>query len=209
MKVNNPFYFLIGATIALCFISFSCNKNSTQQPMYINATFKDYFNYQPGSYWVFYDSSNNEKDSYYVTSNEDYFPFTNNTPNEEIFINIHSNINQELLRFGMGVNAAGFDFEDTFNDIFSESLINNQYAKLFDTITSPFYKLFFFEKYIIGTNSYTNVYMAINSVAPGGAYFSHESDTIFFNYSDGFIGFFYNNSYLVKRLVLINSKLIR
>ncbi len=55
----------------------SCTKDSNNKPVYIDQEFKQQFNYKVGSYWVYYDSINQQIDSFVVSNTVDMLPFQN------------------------------------------------------------------------------------------------------------------------------------
>ena len=137
----------------ICFLILSvfmcCTKSTKKQvaaPVNLNADFKDYFNYQPGSYWVFIDSPNLTRDSFYIVSYLDSPASRNSAANEAVKIIIRDS--------SFTLAGAPLRYED-----WTLSLTSQYYSLLsiesvgtnlfFDTLTSnmPF-----------STDSFSNAY---------------------------------------------------
>src|SRR5690606_30040438 len=70
MKLKTKYLSCLICTITL-YIS-SCTKLEKLPEVHVAEELMEYFNYQPGTYWVYYDSVNHVLDSIYVTENSTF-----------------------------------------------------------------------------------------------------------------------------------------
>jgi hypothetical protein len=205
-------------TTLFAVVLFSCTKEPEQKPVYFNAAFKSAFNYQIGSYWVFYDSVNSRSDSLSVISNKYYKPFYVAGTREEVvnvsmkFFNATSASSTIGLQFQL---AAPFSCGMFFAYIHPDSGINSQYPT--DLINGmPFNTgkksiavgdfIGFYESSFIGN-------MKINGVTYSNVYRTEYNNThlsavdvFYFNADYGFLKISFHNQYVNKELYLIRSE---
>jgi len=190
---------------------FSCSKK-TMQPVYVNTQLKQYFNYLPGSYWIFYDSLNNKKDSMYVASVHTFPPFYNqNIPNETIYYVMYIDT---TVGMGLYLNYVGCNLEVSYLPNLSNGSVEYPYYFTnmipFDTgmdlINSTYFTGFYENSFIksmqLGAYSCNNVYK-IQYDSSGVA------DVFYINEDIGFLAILFNNRYAQKHLYLINYKIIK
>ena len=73
--MKTRYIFIQSLALALLLITLGCSSKSRLPPVYLNKDLKDYFNYQVGSYWIFYNSVENKTDSVIVGINTIYQPY--------------------------------------------------------------------------------------------------------------------------------------
>jgi hypothetical protein len=203
-----------------CFISisflvlinlFSCSKN-TIQPVYVNTQLKQYFNYLPGSYWIFYDSLNNKKDSMYVDQIDTFPPYS-----------VGSNIAETVIytlgidtSIGIGLYLANTscDLRVSFLEYTPSESINYPYyftnnfpfdtgKEIINSINfNGFYENTFINNIQLGAYSCNDVYR-IQYDSSGVA------DVFYINEDVGFLAILFNNQYAQKHMYLINYKIIK
>jgi len=208
MKKSFQNYLTIGFSLFIM-VFFSCTpqKNST---VHINANLKSYFNYQPGSYWVFYDALNNYYDSLTVETYSDGQNTANNIQIESCDIGIFEyhldsiNVsaiwgltltqNNTLLTIGETIYS---EFTQNFPFITGTSSFGNSnpYPEAVNTT--------FLSSFGVGNNNYTNVYEIIYTYSN-----TSYSDTFYINQDQGFLEIILNNQYFQKKLYLNRYKII-
>jgi hypothetical protein len=198
----------VAAVLLLAGFLHSCTKKP--QGSSINAGFKSFFDYQEGSYWIFYDSVIKNYDSLYVNGYNDAPANVADGVNELVTISMNEyyldsvNGNQWILGL-LGPSTAamniGSDTIDNYiianNFPFKTGLISESGTAFSSrTITS-------YPTYSIGGNTYSNVYQ-IAYAYHSGSY----GDTIYINADYGFLAILLNNQYSHKRLFLSRSNII-
>jgi hypothetical protein len=168
------------------FISCSTKK---QNPVYLNADLKKYFDYQIGTYWLFYDSLNHRTDSLYVFSNHDDLPFWDGkTPTETIDIYLYDNLSWELI----------------LNSPYGSYIFMNDTGEYIDPLTKymPFYtdgiNSTLLPFYKIGAVTYKNVYKIIST---------ETGDIYYINADCGFLAI-QQIKYTRKNLYLIKCNIV-
>jgi len=208
-------YFIVIIGVSTFFMGlFACSKKEQLHPVYVDAALAKYFDYQPGSYWVFYDSLNNNMDSMYVFSADTLPPYIDpGNPNEEIRINmgLDSSIsftlnlaaNQSFLfvkYYHPNKSVDGIEYPNVFTNNIpfdtGSKLINGAYY-------NGYYQNTFIQDEKIGLTNYSN----INDIAFN---FSPTlSDNFRINAPNGFLSISLNNQYAQRRLYLVSSKIIK
>ena len=210
--------YLFCALILLVVSGFLCCKKSTKKeavvtPVNLNVDFKDYFNYQPGSYWVFDDSLNRMRDSFYVLSYLDSPSVGNTTASEQVKIVIRDS--------SFTWTGAPAWYED-----WTLSLTSAYYSVLsidsagtnffFDTLTSdmPFSPDSYYNShsyrrclllptYSVNNATYSNVTNII-SYTYGGC-----SILININHDNGFLHMVFQTDSTARSVYLLHSHIVR
>jgi len=187
---------------------FSCTPKKNTSTVYVNAGLKNYFNYQVGSYWVFYDSLNNIYDSICVTNYDDNFELTNNISNENVSIGIYG--------FYLNSTTDGMEWPIVLGGIKATLFVNDityRFTENFPFFTglqsfagSDPYPISSFTS-LIGSNYINNIkYDSVYKLS-----FSYSnivySDTFYIN-RDGFLIVILNNQYFHRKLYLDRHKII-
>ena len=198
--------------IVLVAVLFSCGKEK-EQINYINADFKKYFDYQQGSYWVFFDSLNHHRDSLYVYGVSDKQETVNQgVVDEELAIGM---MEQDLdsatnsIEWALDLGApysSDLTIDLGFNEILYVFLYNMPFQletvlgdnSVFKSWTSTILPTF-----SIGNTTYNNVY-EIFYLFNSNSY----SDTFYLNADKGFIAIMLNDQNFHKRLFLTRGVLV-
>ena len=194
----------------------ACKKTQNIAPTYISADFKSYFDYQAGTYWVFYDSLNNVFDSILVTGYTDQQVTNGNISNEEVQImmgNYNIGASGSVAQWNMFLanNTCSINLENgSYGSATATELVkdypfrtgtydftSNQYNEQVVWTTQ------LLNSYTIGTATFLNVYMITNSYT----YSAYSMDTFYINADNGFIAIMQHDSYASSRLFL-NRELI-
>jgi len=187
---------------------YSCTKPQAIQPTYVSAGIKSYFDYKPGSYWIFYDSVNNYFDSVVVTNYADQQVTTTSTSTEQVQIAMEAfyedteyaayasspwsmflagNTCSIMPTLPLYSNynrqngdelAIGMPFQTGTN-----TFNNSQHEQIIMTTT-------LLPSYTVGAVTYSNVYQVINSF---NSYYY--ADTFYLNQDHGFIAILFNSQF--------------
>jgi|ERR1035437_9138224 hypothetical protein len=186
---------------------FSCSKQQ-QRVNNLNPDFKKYFDYQPGSYWVFYDSLNHHMDSLAVIGYTDkQVTINQGIIDEEVAIgmgeqNLDSLTNgiewvldlsssyNSTLTIDIGFNEMVYGIADKMPFITGKN-IDNKYD------SGSYRQTTLFSSYNIENTTYNNVYQILYYYNA-----TSYSDTFYINKDNGFIAILLNNQHLHKRLFL-------
>jgi hypothetical protein len=189
---------------------YSCTKPQAIQTNSLSAAFKSYFDYKPGSYWIFYDSANNYFDSVAVGAYTDQQVTTTLTSMEQVQIAMQdyyldsSGVNLPWSMFLSGntcsinITQRGYalaGFELAVGQPFQTGTItfnNLQSAQVIMTIA-------YMPSYNIGSVTYNNVYQVINAF---DSYYY--TDTFYINQDNGFVAVLLNS----QRLFLSRDSII-
>ena len=182
----------------------SCKKNDNG--VYFNADFKKYFDYQVASYWVFYDSLNNNVDSFFVFTDNNQQPAVSPDGKETQYIDIRNILNSQ--EFGLILTAPYTSQIHIGN--FTDSDISYSpftYKMPFDTSgqlisNGGIYTYTFYPLYINNYSVYENVYK-IDIIK------NHSHDIFYINADAGFIEILLNNNIFVQKLYIINYSIIK
>lgn len=182
----------------------SCIKDK-KKPIYLNKDLKNYFNYQKGSYWIFYDSLNGKVDSLYVESNINYSPFSyagSNDPNEQQIINIVG----DSIRWKLTLTSNSIS---NIRIVYSNTLTKNVPFFIGRTnFDDGFYECSLIPTLTSNSMTYTNVYK-INYVVQNGINGRGDENNFYFiNRDNGFIRIFINTKLLSKKMHLVKSNII-
>jgi hypothetical protein len=215
-------YFWTVAALAFMASSLpSCKPDDAQKsPVYFNTKFKKDFNYQVGSYWVFYDSLNNNRDSLSVQNYIYRKPFfDNHTPNENASIETQFFISppsSDILGLSFSLTAPtsfsllfGYRHSGSSYDIYYPTdLINGIPFSVGKGNISVGDFIGFCERSFVGK-------MAVNGVLYDSVYKTEYNntnlstdDTYYYNADKGFIEIVFHNQYVNKKLYLITCNLV-
>lgn len=193
----------------LSLLLYSCAKKDPQ-PIYLTDAVKKLYNYQPGTYWVFYDSLllTPNKDSFVVVSNHTVPPFTGGKEftAEETYIDIKVfepggvsytwSIN---LSAPSGIIAFGPGVEETI--FFS---VPPDYA------WTKYHKYELLPSYSTVNGVYDSVYKITTSIDSGVLYGNSWSHDIFvISPKVGFVAIKYDNSGKKANLSLLRYKIVK
>lgn len=207
MNMKKQYLLFVTAVIACTIVLHSCVRKPKTGAS-INIDFKKYFDYQVGSYWVFYDSLNKETDSVFVSEYVVTLPETvapDHTPLGERIL-IAANDTGLKMIFNMRLFAPNgnqffvFDGKNNINyDIVEDYPFKNG-SEIQGTSTRV---TTFLSSYISCGIEYKNVYQIINANKDGSY-----ADTIYLNQDHGLLGILMNNKIFKKRLFVQRSKLV-
>ena len=140
----------------------SCVKQGNVTTYAVDSSLVKYFNYKPGTYWVYRDSIAGDVDSFYVTRNNvDYATSTNNadirTENIDILISQVNIVKKTstVWDWNMGANMVSFESSDrAYSPMFYYPFTVGP-LQLYDPI--PDTAMTIISAYIINTTTFTNV----------------------------------------------------
>jgi len=181
-----------------------CKKPQNVQPTYISADFKSYFDYQPGTYWLFYDSVNNYFDSVVVATYTDQQVTTAQTSNEEVQIAMlgyyqgamgsTSSWSMFLAQNTCSISfgASGY-YEPTGDELAKDMPFRTGSYSFSNNVTHQpvTWNTVLLPNYTLGTATFKNVYMITNALDNG----AYATDTFYINADNGFIAIMRHNSY--------------
>ncbi len=214
MKLQTlKFICLVGIISVLLF---SCKKEPEKKPVYFDDEFKRTFNYQVGTYWVFYDSLNNRLDSLVVLNNEYFKPFSTSQPSEFYNISMHffnsvSDTESTFLNIQLTApyysvlflvyttNATNVEFEYPA-EFLQKTPFETGATNISGSGFVGFCKRTFIGNLQIGSKIYKNVYrIEYNDTHVP------TMDVFYFNMEYGFLEILFDNQFMKRKLYLQHS----
>ena len=197
--IDNHRHLTITALFFLLIIGLlSCHEDKPT-PENMNQAFKQYFDYQPNSYWVFHDSLNNHTDSLVVIQYIDRPPFYNSSDAYEsmiIQINLYDiDSLADSSTWNLCLNAPYYSHIIAGSSLVPATEYIFVYNMPFDNDTN----IYQIPNYTIGTLSYNNV-SRVRVASP--------NDFFFINSDDGFIEILLNDTYWHKELYLLRYNIL-
>jgi len=209
MKLNVRKLIVVTSILLLVVAGLCSCVRPKRSPVYVNADLRSYFGYEPGSYWVFYDSLHNTTDSLYVVNKIDHAPYYDGrSPNEVIeiyMINSPDNLSWMLSLGAASTTMTVSDPNNPSRGVVADPLTNNwpfDQGTTHSSFDSSTYECTFFPTAIVNTVAYNNVYKVVNTKKTG-------SDTYYFNADNGFTGIQLNGAFYQKNLALVRYKVVR
>ncbi len=206
-------HFLLFTTILTIMTGLNSCKPEPLKGERLNADFKQYFDYKKGSYWVFYDSLNNEQDSVVVTSYQDIAAQDGENKSDErvSLVAEHYSPKTGLVNYALNIYLTGpsksrFEITDYKNQItyffvsgmpFTESDAGDSTTELHTAMKRQ-------QSYVVNGVNYVDMY-CITYKYNKQSY----ADTIYINADNGLVAVLLNDQYFHKRLFLQKSKLVR
>ena len=150
----------------------SCKKNENM-PVYISDEYKNYFNWQAGTYWVYYDSLTGDTDSIIVSWSRTRKPFQldgkQTDPLEDIWA--------FATEYTNDTPARAWTFKLLAPDKFSVDITNGNYGNNITTTVlsgnpvstgriDNYRNCYLLPLYDDGGNNYTNIYSSVTEYAP-------------------------------------------
>ena len=209
---------LIFCSLLLMLCLFSCKKKASDtkpQPqtpaVYVDEGLKNYFDYQVGSYWIFYDSVNNNIDSMFVYRTDTVSLNWHDTANEQIQMNLYLYglaPHRDTLYFGIhlfGLHSQLTDQLGMYKYFTNNFPFDTGTDRILDGFFDGYHENTFIGNKLINGVAYDNVYQIEWRTAP--------SSWVLFNYCinarNGFLTMLINTGDRNKKLYLLRSHIIR